>query len=122
MAKILLVEDDALFVKMYEKKLTREGMALLAAYDGEQGVEMAKAEKPDLIILDLMLPKMAGSEVLKEIKEEPTTSAIPVIVLTNLSTSSEEVNRCIEMGVKETLLKTDVTPAQVVEAIKKYTK
>ena len=83
---------------------------------------MAKAEKPDLIILDLMLPKMAGSEVLKEIKEEPTTSAIPVIVLTNLSTSSEEVNRCIEMGVKETLLKTDVTPAQVVEAIKKYTK
>ena len=122
MAKILLVEDDALFVKMYEKKLTREGMTLLAAYDGEQGVEIAKAEKPDLIILDLMLPKMAGSEVLKEIKEEPTTSAIPVIVLTNLSTSSEEVNRCIEMGVKETLLKTDVTPAQVVEAIKKYTK
>src|SRR4030042_2472433 len=122
MAKILLVEDDALFVKMYEKKLTREGMTLLAAYDGEQGVEMAKAEKPDLIILDLLLPKMAGSEVLKEIKEEPNTSAIPVIVLTNLSTSSEEVNRCIEMGVKETLLKTDVTPAQVVEAIKKYTK
>jgi two-component system alkaline phosphatase synthesis response regulator PhoP len=122
MAKILLVEDDALFVKVYEKKLTREGMTLLAAYDGEQGVEMAKAEKPDLIILDLMLPKMAGSEVLKEIKEEPNTSAIPVIVLTNLSTSSEEVNRCIEMGVKETLLKTDVTPAQVVEAIKKYTK
>lgn len=122
MAKILLIEDDALFVKMYEKKLTREGMTLLAAYDGEQGVEMAKSEKPDLIILDLMLPKMAGSEVLKEIKEEATTSAIPVIVLTNLSTSSEEVNRCIEMGVKETLLKTDVTPAQVVEAIKKYTK
>ncbi|OGY22664.1 MAG: hypothetical protein A2113_02115 [Candidatus Woykebacteria bacterium GWA1_44_8] len=122
MAKILLIEDDALFVKMYQKKLSREGMTLLAAYDGEQGVEMTKAEKPDLIILDLMLPKMAGSEVLKQIKDEPSTNSIPVIVLTNLSTSSEEVNRCIEMGVKETFLKTDVTPAQVVEAIKKYTK
>ncbi|OGY23101.1 MAG: hypothetical protein A2126_01600 [Candidatus Woykebacteria bacterium GWB1_45_5] len=122
MAKILLIEDDALFVKMYQKKLSREGMTLLAAYDGEQGVEMTKAEKPDLIILDLMLPKMAGSEVLKQIKDKPSTNSIPVIVLTNLSTSSEEVNRCIEMGVKETFLKTDVTPAQVVEAIKKYTK
>jgi len=122
MAKILLVEDDALFVKMYQKKLSREGLTLLAAYDGEQGVEMARAEKPDLIILDLMLPKMAGSEVLKQIKGNPATHAIPVIVLTNLSTSSEEVNRCIEMGVKETFLKTDVTPAQVVETIKKYIK
>jgi two-component system alkaline phosphatase synthesis response regulator PhoP len=122
MAKILLIEDDALFVKMYQKKLSREGFELLAAYDGEQGVEMAKAERPDLIILDLMLPKMAGSEVLKKIKEDPLTNPIPVIVLTNLSTSSEEVNRCIELGVKENFLKTDVTPAQVVEAIKRYIK
>jgi len=120
MGKILLVEDDALFVKMYQKKFAHEGLDLIAAYDGEQGIELAVSEKPDLIILDLMLPKMAGSEVLKQIKENPSLRSTPVIVLTNLSTSSEEVNRCIEMGVKETFLKTDVTPAQIVETIKKY--
>ena len=122
MSKILLVEDDALFVKMYQKKFSHEGIDLVAAYDGEQGAAMAKSEKPDLIILDLMLPKMAGSEVLKTIKEDPSLLSIPVIVLTNLSTTSEEVSRCIEMGVKETFLKTDVTPAQIVETIKKYVK
>ena len=120
MSKILLIEDDALFVKMYQKKFDHEGLALVAAYDGEQGVEMTKSEKPDLIILDLMLPKMAGSEVLKRVKEDPAIASIPVIVLTNLSTSSEEVNRCIEMGVKETFLKTDVTPGQILEVIRKY--
>ena len=122
MSKILLVEDDALFVKMYQKKFSHEGIDLVAAYDGEQGAAMAKSEKPDLIILDLMLPKMAGSEVLKTIKEDSSLLSIPVIVLTNLSTTSEEVSRCIEMGVKETFLKTDVTPAQIVETIKKYVK
>jgi DNA-binding response OmpR family regulator len=122
MAKILLVEDDSLFVKMYEKKFAHEGIDLETAFDGEEGVQKAKDVKPDLIVLDLMLPKMAGSEVLKEIKENPETREIPVVILTNLSTSAEEVNRCIQLGVKETLLKTDVTPGQVVEIIKKYTK
>lgn len=122
MAKILLVEDDSLFVKMYEKKFAHEGIDLETAFDGEEGVQKAKEVKPDLIVLDLMLPKMAGSEVLKKIKDDPETNSIPVVVLTNLSTSAEEVNRCIQLGVKETLLKTDVTPGQVVEIIKKYTK
>ena len=120
MSKILLVEDDALFVKMYQKKFSHEGLNLIYAYDGEQGVKVAVSEKPDLIILDLMLPKMAGSEVLKKIKENPSISSVPVIVLTNLSTTSDEVNRCMKMGVKEIFLKTDVTPAQIVETIKKY--
>src|SRR3990167_4320963 len=120
MSKILLVEDDSLFVKMYQKKFAHEGLELVAAYDGEEGVEKAKSEKPDLIILDLMLPKMSGSEVLKKIKEDPKTSEIPVIVLTNLSTSADEVIRCVQLGVKETYLKTNVTPEQVFETVKKY--
>ena len=120
MSKILLVEDDTLFVKMYQKKFAHEGLELVAAYDGEEGVEKAKSEKPDLIILDLMLPKMSGSEVLKKIKEDPQTSEIPVIVLTNLSTSADEVTRCVQLGVKETYLKTNVTPEQVFETVKKY--
>lgn len=122
MSKILLIEDDSLFVKMYQKKFAHEGLELEAAYDGEEGVEKIKSEKPDLIILDLMLPKMSGSEVLKQVKDDPEANAIPVIVLTNLSTSADEVTKCIQMGVKETFLKTNVTPDQVVEAIRKYVK
>ena len=120
MSKLLLIEDDALFVKMYQKKFAHEGIELVAAFDGEEGVEKTKSEKPDIIILDLMLPKMSGSEVLAKIKDDPETNTIPVIVLTNLSTSADEVNRCIKLGVKETFLKTNVTPGQIVETIKKY--
>src|SRR4030066_2105815 len=122
MSKILLIEDDALFVKMYQKKLAHEGLELIAAYDGEEGVEKTKSEKPDLIILDLMLPKMSGSDVLKKIKEDPELGSIPVVVLTNLSTSAEEVSRCIQLGVKGTFLKTNETPAQMVEEIRKTLK
>jgi len=120
MNKILLVEDDTLFVKMYQKKFSHEGLQLEAAYDGEEALEKIRSSKPDLIILDLMLPKMAGSEVLQKIKDDTQTASIPVIVLTNLSTSEDEVHRCVQLGVKETLLKTDVTPDQVVELVRKY--
>ena len=120
MSKILLVEDDTLFVKMYQKKFSHEGLELEAAFDGEEAIEKIKSTKPNLIILDLMLPKMAGSDVLKKIREDSETEKIPVIILTNLSTSEDEVNRCIQLGVKETLLKTDVTPDKVVALVRKY--
>lgn len=120
MSKILLVEDDSLFVKMYQKKFSHEGLELEAAFDGEEAIEKIKSTKPNLIILDLMLPKMAGSDVLKKIREDSETEKIPVIILTNLSTSEDEVNRCIQLGVKETLLKTDVTPDKVVALVRKY--
>lgn len=120
MGKILLIEDDSLFVKMYQKKFAHEGLELEAAYDGAEGLAKTKALKPSIIILDLMLPKMSGSEVLKKIKDDPETSSIPVVVLTNLSTTADEVNKTVELGVKETFLKTNVTPDQVVEAVKKY--
>ena len=120
MSKILLVEDDTLFVKMYQKKFVHEGLDLEAAYDGEEALEKVKTTKPNLIILDLMLPKMAGSEVLEKVRQNPETANTPVIVLTNLSSSEDEVNRCIELGAKETLLKTDVTPDKVVELVRKH--
>ena len=116
----MLVEDDTLFVKMYQKKFSHEGLELEAAFDGEEAIEKIKSTKPNLIILDLMLPKMAGSDVLKKIREDSETEKIPVIILTNLSTSEDEVNRCIQLGVKETLLKTDVTPDKVVDLVRKY--
>ena len=120
MSKILLVEDDSLFVKMYQKKFAHEGIELEAAYDGSEGVQKAKEGKPSVIILDLMLPKMSGSEALKQIREDPEIKSTPVLILTNLNTTSDEVNKCVELGVKETFLKTNVTPDQIVEAVKRY--
>lgn len=120
MSKVLLVEDDSLFVKMYQKKFAHEGIELESALDGLEGLEKAKTLKPDLIILDLMLPKMAGSEVLRKIKQDSEVSDIPVIVMTNLNTSSDEVSQCVKLGAKETLLKTDVTPDQVLQTVRKY--
>ena len=120
MAKVLLIEDDSLFVKMYQKKFAHEGIEFEAAYDGGEGIEKAKKSKPALILLDLMLPKMSGNEVLKKIREDTELSSTPVIVLTNLSTTADEVTKTIELGVKETFLKTNVTPDQIVESVKKY--
>ena len=120
MSKVLLVEDDSLFVKMYQKKFAHEGIELESALDGLEGLEKVKTLKPDLIILDLMLPKMAGSEVLRKIKEDSEVADIPVIVMTNLNTSSDEVGQCVKLGAKETLLKTDVTPDQVLQTVRKY--
>lgn len=121
MSKVLMVEDDALFLKMYQKKFAREGIELEVAQDGEAGLEKAKTVKPDVVVLDLMLPKLSGSEVLKAIRNTDEIKDLPVIIMTNLNASSDEVGEVLKMGVKEVLLKTDVTPAQIVEMVEKYT-
>ena len=120
MSRVVLVEDDELFVKMYQKKFNREGINLEVAYNGEDGLAKIKSLKPDLAILDLMMPKMGGVEVLRKLKTEPVLKEIPVIVMTNLNAGSEEVKEAMSLGVKETVLKTDVIPEQIVEIAKKY--
>lgn len=120
MSKVVLIEDDELFVKMYQKKFTREGIDLEVAYNGVDGLVKISELKPNLIILDLMMPKMGGVEVLRKLKTEPVLKEIPVIVMTNLNAGSEEVKEAMSLGVKETVLKTDVIPEQIVEIAKKY--
>ena len=120
MSKVILVEDDELFVKMYQKKFSREGIDLEVAFNGEEGFSKIKAQKPNLIILDLMMPKMGGVELLSKLRAEADLKDTPVIVLTNLNTGSEEVNEALSLGVKETVLKTNVTPEQIVEIVRKY--
>ena len=120
MSKVLLVEDDELFVKMYQKKFNREGIELEVAFNGEEGFSKIKELKPSLVILDLMMPKMGGVEVLRKLKADEQLKDTPVIVLTNLNAGSEELSEAMSLGVKETVLKTDVTPEQIIETSRKY--
>jgi CheY-like chemotaxis protein len=85
MTKILLVEDSKFLRMATERALTRAGYAMSTAGDGEQAIELAREEKPDLILLDMLLPKMTGPDVLKALKKDPTTAGIAVVAFTGLS-------------------------------------
>ena len=91
---------------------------MVSALDGEEGLRMATTSKPDLILLDLILPKLHGLDVLKQLKESPETKEIPVIILTNLEGASE-VERALELGANTYLVKASYTLAEVTSKIKK---
>jgi len=116
--KILFVEDESALQKTFGDVLGQEGYKVVSALDGEMGLKMAKTEKPDLILLDLILPKMHGFEVLKELKEDETTKDIPIIVLTNLE-SMGDVEKALELGATTYLVKASYTLEEVVTKIKK---
>lgn len=116
--KILLIEDEAALQKTFGDVLEQEGYNIVGAMDGETGLNMAKTEKPDLILLDLVLPKMHGFEVLKHLKEDEETKDIPIIVLTNLEAMGD-VERALELGATTYLVKASYTLEEVVQKIKK---
>jgi len=118
MAKILLVDDDALMVKMYQTKFKADGFDIEAALDGEAGLKKVAEFKPDLILLDVMMPKMNGLEMLKKVKENKETKAIPVIMLTNVGGSEADVERALSLGAVTYLVKASYTPKEVVQKVK----
>ena len=97
MTKILLVEDNELNRDMLARRLTRKGYEVVIAVDGQQGVEVANAESPDLILMDMSLPVMTGWEATRKLKEDPTTSKIPVIALT-AHAMAEDRAKAMEAG------------------------
>lgn len=117
--RILIAEDDPLISKMYKTKLASEGYEVLAATDGEQALNEATKSSPDLILLDIMMPKMSGLDMLSKFRETQAGKDIPVIVLSNLS-NQEEIQTANSLGAKEYLVKADHTPSQVVAKIKQY--
>jgi len=86
---ILLIDDDPLIIRMYQNKLAEEGYQILTAFNGESGLALAQKETPNLIFLDLMMPKMSGAEVLKALKKDEVTKNIPVVILSNLDGKDE---------------------------------
>jgi len=118
MKKILFIEDESALQKTLGEILRQEGFEIIPALDGETGLEMAKTKKPDLILLDLILPKLHGLEVLKQLKEDPGTKGIPVIILTNLE-GIGHVDTALELGATTYLVKAQYTLEEVLEKIKK---
>lgn len=115
---LLVVEDDEFLVKMYESGLTKEGFDVTTAGNGEEGLQKAGEIKPDLILLDLIMPKMDGFTCLEKLKEDNAIKRIPVVILSNLGQDSD-IKRGMEMGAEGYLIKTDFTVKQVGEKVRK---
>lgn len=116
--KILIVEDDSFLLSMYATKFEVEGFEVIMAEDGEKGLRLAKKELPDMILLDILLPKMNGFEVLKALKEDETTKNLKVLLLTNLSQRAE-VDQGFDFGAVDYLIKAHFMPSEVVAKVKK---
>ena len=117
--KVMIVEDDEHISKVYEIKLAKEGYATSLAVDGDEAVAKITSEKPDLILLDLMIPKKDGFGVLEDIKKVPELAGIPVIALSNLGQQSDQ-DRALGLGANEYLVKVDYPIQEVVDRIKGY--
>jgi len=121
MKKILLIEDEKMLAEMYVQKFLEEGFEVISVISTEEGLELAKKEKPDLIILDILLPRKNGVSFLKEKNKDPEIAQIPIVALSNYD-HPETRKRALALGAKDYLIKTDFTPKEIVEKIKEYLK
>ena len=119
MARIMLVEDDAILAEMYQAKFELEKHEVKLATNGEECLELLDSYVPDLILLDILMPKLNGFHVLKEIKKRPNLRQIPVILLTNLGEAEVDMNQELAkaLGVNDYLIKSHHTPDEVVTKI-----
>jgi len=115
--KVLIIEDELALQKTLSEVLAQEGYLIVTASDGEEGLKSAQSENPDLILLDLVLPKIHGFDVLKKLKEISVTESIPVIILTNLE-STEDVEKAVELGATTYLVKADYNLEDVLGKVK----
>lgn len=117
MTKILLVEDDEVLSGMYKMKFQQEGYDISVAENGEKGLEQIKQEKPDLVLLDLILPQKDGYQVLEELRNDKDTKDIKVFILSNLGQNGE-VKKGKEKGADDYFIKANMTPGQLVDQVK----
>lgn len=119
--KIFVVEDDSFVMDIYRTKLIQEGFEVDTAENGMEALKKLEEIKPDLILLDIIMPYVDGLEVLKKVREKEKTKDVPVILLTNLS-QKEEINQGLALGANDYLIKSHFTPSEVLEKINKYLK
>ncbi|HDZ54144.1 MAG TPA: response regulator [Candidatus Nealsonbacteria bacterium] len=119
MKKILIVEDEKILAEMYQDRFSQEGFQVVLASTSEEGIDLAKKENPDLILLDILLPKENGISFLRKLKQEPEISSITVIAFSNYDEPKTR-KEAESLGVKAYLLKTDFTPQALVKKITEY--
>lgn len=116
MANVLLVDDDQVLLKLYSTRLSADKHQVMTASNGEEGLELLKQQTPDIVLLDLLMPKLNGFKFIETIKQNPTTAHIPVIVFSSVA-NQKQVDRLNQLGVTTFLNKIDVTPTQLVAVI-----
>ncbi len=119
--KVLIVEDDAMISNMYKIRLEQEAYSVVTADNGSQGLEVAVREKPDLILLDVMMPQIDGFSLLQELRLQDIFKKTPIIMLTNLGTT-EDREKGRQFGATDYLVKANLTPAEVSKVVGKYAK
>lgn len=117
MATVLFIEDEPALQKTLGDFLTSQGYGFRSAPNGPEGLAAIERERPDLVLLDLILPGMHGLDVLKRIRADPNTKSMPVVVLTNVE-SSESIGEALELGARAYLVKTNYTLEEVLEKVK----
>lgn len=119
MATVLMIEDDPLVSRMYTKVFRFEGIEVVVANDGEEGILKAKEIHPDLIFCDVMMPKMNGIETLQRLKSDTETKDIPIVMLTNLSGTSD-AQTAVKLGAAGYMVKSEYKPREIAAKAKEY--
>ena len=120
--RILIIDDDPLIARMYENKLKVDGYDVDVAVNGEEALSRALHHRPDLIFLDIMMPKMNGVETLKHLKANTHTQDIPVIILTNLGDREDDIEKAKELGALDYLVKSKISLKELSERTQKVLK
>lgn len=115
--RILLVEDNDAYRKVVKKAMELEGYTVYEAENGLRGLEIVRAEKPDVVLCDVYMPVMDGMTMLKQFKQDQTLLGVPIVMLTNVQ---EELENAVKLGAEEALLKSSLTPHQLIEVCKKH--
>jgi CheY-like chemotaxis protein len=118
-ARVLLIEDDKLLRKACEVGLQKRGITILTAADGEEGIRQARAGSPDLILLDMLMPKLSGMETLAELKKDERTRNIPVVILSNSSIEST-IQKALDLGAVGYLVKASLSLQQLGDRVIAY--
>lgn len=118
-ASLLVVEDDKFYANIYRTKFAKEGYAIRLASDGEEALRMAREQKPDLILLDLIMPKKDGFETLRELKADASLKDVRVVVFSNLS-QDEDVKRVMDAGAFDYIVKANISLQEMVTRVKGY--
>jgi len=118
---VLLVEDNDFIRNMYQLKLAKADLTVVEAVDGQMALDKIAEHKPDVVLLDLMMPNVSGIDVLKNLKKQGVIPGLPVIVLTNVM-DPQTIEEAKQLGARDYLVKTDLTPSQVVETLQPFLK